>query len=101
MKLAALDKNRADIRVHLLIGVGVLAMALSGCITQTMAPVEVPFSSHEGRLNLCSQGPTPPPNNLASNPNYLEFSVDVIDSTGTPASALTQSDFVITENDRP
>ena len=66
-----------------------------------MAPDEVPISSHEGRLNLCSQGPTPPPGNFASNPNYLEFSVDVIDSTGTPASGLTQSDFVVTENDRP
>ena len=101
MQLAALKKRRVGIRVPGLIGAGVLAMALGGCITQTMAPVEVPFSSHEGRLNLCSQGSTPPPNNLASNPNYLEFSVDVIDSTGTAASALTQSDFVVTENDRP
>ena len=66
-----------------------------------MAPVEVPFSSHEGPLNLCNQGPTPPPGNFVSNPNYLEFSVDVVDSGGTPASGLTQSDFVVIENDRP
>jgi VWFA-related protein len=101
MQLAALKKRRAGIRIHAIAAAGVLAMALGGCITQTMAPVEIPFSSHEGRLNLCSQGPTPPPGNFASNPNYLEFSVDVIDSNGTPASGLTQLDFVVSENDRP
>jgi VWFA-related protein len=101
MQLTALEKRRLGIRVPGLIGAGVLAMALGGCVTQTMAPVEVPISSHEGRLNLCNQGPTRPPSNLASNPNYLEFSVDVIDSNGTSASGLTQSDFVVTENDRP
>jgi VWFA-related protein len=36
-----------------------------------------------------------------SNPNYLEFSVDVTDTTGAPTTGLTQSDFVATENDRP
>lgn len=63
-----------------------------------MAPVQVP-SSH-GQLKLCTGAPALPPNNLASNPNYLEFSVDVIDSAGAPTSGLAQSDFVVTENDR-
>jgi Mg-chelatase subunit ChlD len=75
-----------------------LAIALGGCITQTMAPVQTP-SSH-GQLKLCSGVPAPPPKNLASNPNYVEFSVDVIDSTGAAAAGLTQADFVATENDR-
>jgi VWFA-related protein len=100
MQLTAADKNRVGIRMHLLIGAGLLAIAVGGCSTP-MAPDEIPISSREGRLNLCSQGPTPPPGNFASNPNYVEFSVDVIDSSGTPASGLTQSDFVATENDRP
>jgi hypothetical protein len=85
-------------RVRAQIGAVLLASALAGCTTTTMAPVQVP-SSH-GQLKLCTGAPAVPPNNLASNPNYLEFSVDVIDSAGAPTSGLAQSDFVVTENDR-
>ena len=75
-------------------------MAIAGCLlTPPMAPVQVP-SSH-GQLKLCSGAPALPPKNFVSNPNYLEFSVDVIDSTGAPTTGLTQSDFVANENDRP
>ncbi len=57
--------------------------------------------SYQGQLKLCTAAAAAPPSNLASNPNYVEFSVDVIDSTGAPTTSLTQSDFVATENDRP
>jgi VWFA-related protein len=57
--------------------------------------------ARQGQLKLCTAAAAPPPRNLASNPNYVEFSVDVIDSTGAPTTGLTQSDFVATENDRP
>jgi VWFA-related protein len=48
---------------------------------------------------LCSGAPAPAPKRLASNPNYVEFSVDVIDSTGATTTGLAQADFVATEND--
>jgi VWFA-related protein len=87
-------------RVHAHIGVALLAVTLAGCVIGApMAPVRIP-SSH-GQLKLCTGTPAVAPNNLASNPNYLEFSVDVIDSTGAPTSGLAQSDFVVAENDRP
>jgi VWFA-related protein len=78
-----------------------LATAFAGCslLIPPMAPVQMPLS--HGQLKLCSGAPAPPPKNLASNPNYVEFSVDVIDSTGAAATGLTQADFVATENDRP
>src|ERR1700678_3279964 len=86
-------------RIGAHIGAVLLASALAGCVIGApMAPVQVP-SSH-GQLNLCTGAPALPPNNLASNPNYLEFSVDVIDSTGAPTSGLAQPDFIVTENDR-
>jgi hypothetical protein len=88
------------IRIHAPIGAGLLAVTLAGCVIGApMAPAQIP-SSH-GQLNLCIGAPALPPNNLASNPNYVEFAVDVIDSTGAPTIGLTQSDFVATENDRP
>jgi len=87
------------VRIGAHIGAVLLAIALAGCVIGApMAPVQVP-SSH-GQLNLCTGAPALPPNNLASNPNYLEFSVDVIDSTGAPTSGLAQPDFIVTENDR-
>jgi Mg-chelatase subunit ChlD len=90
----------AAIRILDFIGAGLLAMAIVGCdLTPPMAPVQIP-SSH-GQLKLCSGAPALPPKNLSSNPNYLESSVDVIDSTGAATTGLTQSDFVATENDRP
>ncbi|WP_424666585.1 VWA domain-containing protein [Candidatus Binatus sp.] len=88
------------IRISAHIGAGLLAIALAGCVIGApTAPVQVPAS--HGQLNLCTGAPALPPNNLASNPNYVEFSVDVIDSTGAPTIGLAQSDFVATENDRP
>jgi VWFA-related protein len=87
-------------RIYAHIGAVLSATALAGCVIGApMAPVQIP-SSH-GQLNLCTGAPALPPNNLASNPKYVEFSVDVIDSTGAPTIGLTQSDFVATENDRP
>jgi VWFA-related protein len=75
-------------------------MALAGCIpTPPMAPVQMP--ARLGQLKLCTGAPAVPPRNLGSNPNYIEYSVDVIDSTGASTTGLTQSDFVATENDRP
>jgi VWFA-related protein len=77
-----------------------LATALAGCfLIPPMGPVQMP--ALPAQLNLCKAAPALPPGNLASNPNYVEFSVDVIDSTGATTNALTQSDFVATENDRP
>jgi VWFA-related protein len=64
-----------------------------------MSPVAMP--SYQGQLKLCTAAAALPPRNLASNPNYVEFSVDIIDSTGAPTTGLTQSEFVATENDRP
>ena len=64
-----------------------------------MAPVQMP--ARPAQLKLCNAAPALPPANLASNPKYVEFAVDVIDSTGTPTIGLTQADFVATENDRP
>ena len=90
--------NRSVIRIRPLIGAVLLASALAGC-APAMAPMQVP-SSH-GQLKLCTGTPALPPNNLASNPNYREFSIDVIDSTGAPTMGLTQADFVAAENDRP
>ena len=63
-----------------------------------MAPVQLPSS--RAQLKLCNVAPAFPPNNLASNPNYREFSVDAIDPTGAPIGNLTQSDFVATEDGR-
>jgi VWFA-related protein len=93
------EKSRAAIRIHILVAAGMLAIAIAGCASTTMAPIAMP--AQPGQLNLCTGGPVVPPNNLASNPNYVEFAVDVIDSTGASTSGLTQSDFVATENDRP
>jgi VWFA-related protein len=74
-------------------------MAIAGCsLTPPMSPVAMP--ARQGQLKLCTATAAPPPRNLASNPNYVEFSVDVIDSTGAPTTGLTQSDFVANENDR-
>ena len=94
-----LGKRRADIRSHILIAAAMLAIAIAGCASTTMAPVAMP--AQPGQLKLCTGGPPLPASNLASNLNYVEFSVDVIDSAGAPAGGLTQSDFVATENDRP
>jgi len=88
------------VRIGAHIGAVLLAIALAGCVIGApMAPVQTP-SSH-GQLNLCTGAPAVPPNNVASNPNYVEFAVDVIDSAGAPTTGLTQPDFVVTENDRP
>jgi VWFA-related protein len=77
-----------------------LGIALPGCfLTPPMAPVQMP--ALPAQLNLCNAALALPPGNLASNPNYIEFAVDVIDSTGAPTIGLTQSDFVASENDRP
>jgi VWFA-related protein len=93
-------RGEAVIRIETLIGAGLLAMALAGCLDASpMAPVAIP-SSH-ARLKLCAGAPALPPTNLVSNPKYVEFSVDVIDSTGAAVNSLTQSDFVATENGRP
>ncbi|MGA3230206.1 MAG: VWA domain-containing protein [Candidatus Binatus sp.] len=54
-----------------------------------------------GQLKLCAGAPATPSGNLASNPDYVEFTVDVIDSTGAPTTGLAQSDFVATGNGRP
>jgi VWFA-related protein len=98
MQLTACEEKRPVI--HSLMGVGLLAMALTGCfLTPPMAPVAMP--ARQGQLKLCTAVSSPPPRNLAYNPNYVEFSVDVIDSTGAPTVGLTQSDFVATEDDRP
>ncbi len=82
-----------------LIGDILLAIALTGCATPSMSPVQMP--ARLGQLKLCAGAPAAPSGNLASNPNYVEFAVDVIDSTGAPTTGLAQSDFVATENDRP
>jgi hypothetical protein len=88
------------VRIGAHIGAVLLAIALAGCVIGApMAPVQTP-SSH-GQLKLCTGAPAVPPNNVASNPNYVEFAVDVIDSAGAPTTGLTQPDFVVTENDRP
>ena len=97
MQLTAPEKSRADIRI--LVAAGMLAIAVAGCASTTMAPVAMPAQT--GQLKLCTGGPALPARNLVSNPNYLEFSVDVIDSTGAATPGLTQSDFVAAENDRP
>ena len=99
MQLTASEKSRAGIGIHVLVAAGMLAIAIAGCADTTMAPVETPSSS--GQLKLCTGAPALPPKSFALNPNYLEFSVDVIDSTGAPGSGLTQSDFVVTQNDQP
>ena len=99
MQLTAPAKSRAGIRIHILVVAGMLAIAVAGCVSTTMAPVAMPAQT--GQLKLCTGGPVLPARNLASNPNYLEFSVDVIDSTGAATPGLTQSDFVAAENDRP
>ena len=99
MRLTA-QQRRYSVRIHPIVNIAILSIALAGCVVTTpMAPVQIP-SSH-GVLKLCTGAPDPPPPNLASNPKYLEFSVDVIDSTGAPTIGLTQPDFVVTENDRP
>lgn len=64
-----------------------------------MAPVSMP--ARPAQLKLCTKSPEAPPHDLASNPNFVEFSVDVIDSTGAATASLAQSDFVVTENERP
>src|ERR1700730_17225175 len=100
MQLTALEKRRVGIRMHILVAAGMLATALAGCfLTPQMAPVQMP--AQPAQLNLCTGAPALPPGNLASNPNYVEFSVDVTDSTGASTTGLAQSDFVATENDRP
>ena len=99
MELTALDKNRAGVRLHLLIGAGLLTMAIGGCSSTPMAPIAMP--AQPGQLKLCTGGPALPAGNLVSNPNYREFSVDVADSAGAPTTGLTQADFIATENDRP
>ena len=59
--------------VRSLIATGVLAIALSGCLsTQQMAPVSMP--SRPAQLKLCTKSPVAPPHDLASNPNFVEFS---------------------------
>jgi hypothetical protein len=99
MQSTARIATRTAHHIHALIDAAILAIALAGCaVTAPMAPVQIP-SSH-GQLKLCTSAPAPPPANLASNPNYRAFSVDVIDSAGAPTIGLTQSDFVATENDR-
>jgi hypothetical protein len=63
-----------------------------------MSPVQMP--ARLGQLKLCTGAPAVPPGNVASNPNYVEFSVDVIDSSGAPTTGLVQSDFVATEDNQ-
>ena len=92
-------RGEAVIRICLLTGAGLLAVALAGCVDTTMSPVALPIDA--AQLKLCNAAPASPPSNLATNPNYVEFSVNVIDSTGAPTAGLTQADFVATENDRP
>src|SRR5208337_3430202 len=86
-------------RIVPLIGDILLAIALTGCATPPMAPVQMP--ARPGQLKLCAGAPATPSGNLASNPDYVEFAVDVIDSTGAPSTGLAQSDFVATGNGRP
>ena len=90
-------KRRVTIRVCASAGAALFAIALAGC-APAMAPVQLPSS--RAQLKLCNVAPAFPPNNLASNPNYREFSVDAIDPTGAPIGNLTQSDFVATEDGR-
>jgi VWFA-related protein len=86
--------------IRSLIATGLLlAVALGGCASTQMAPVSMP--SQLGQLKLCASAPIAPPHDLASNPNFVEFSVDLIDPTGASTSSLAQSDFVATENGRP
>jgi VWFA-related protein len=92
-------ERRASMRILAMVGALLMAGAISGCITPPMSPVAMP--SRTGQLNLCTGAPTPPPANLAANPNYVEFSVDVIDSSGAPSSGLAQTDFSATENAKP
>jgi hypothetical protein len=98
MRLTA-QQRRYNVRIHPLIGAGILSIALAGCSTAPApAPAPIAVPTRSGALKLCTGSPASPPNNLASNPKYLEFSVDVIDSTGAPTIGLTQSDFVATED---
>jgi VWA domain-containing protein len=82
-----------------LVATALLAIALSGCASTEMAPVAMP--SRPAQLKLCTQSPIAPPHDLASNSNFVEFSVDVVDSTGAETRGLAQSDFVAMEGDRP
>jgi VWFA-related protein len=91
--------GRASMRISAMVGAILMAGAVAGCLTPPMSPVAMP--SRTGQLNLCTGAPTPPPANLAANPNYVEFSVDVIDSSGAPSSGLAQTDFAATDNGKP
>jgi VWFA-related protein len=92
-------ERRASMRISARVGALLMAGAVAGCLTPPMSPVAMP--SRTGQLNLCTGAPTPPPASLAANPNYVEFSLDVIDSSGAPSSGLAQTDFSATENGKP
>ncbi|MDO8431881.1 MAG: VWA domain-containing protein [Candidatus Binatus sp.] len=89
------SEKQSDVKILVrMMVVVILAIALAGC-AQTMEPVAMPLV--QGPLNLCSSNPEPPPKDLASNPNYAEYSVEVIDPAGAPTNGLKESDFVVIE----
>ena len=83
--------------VRIAIG-AMLAIALAGC-APAMEPVAMPLV--QGQVKLCSSTPEPPPKDLATNPDYVEYSVEVIDPSGAATVGLKQSDFVVANGGAP
>ncbi len=68
-------------------------LAIAGCASSTQPRAVAPTPEQiSAPLNVCAPTDTPP-QDVASQEGYLQYSVIVIDATGNPARDLKQSDF--------
>jgi VWFA-related protein len=85
--------NLGVMRTTLRCVVAAIALAIAGCASSSQHPAPTP-EAISAPLNLCAPANSPP-NDIASQPGYVQYAVTVTDANGNLVDNLKQADFVV------